>query len=261
VTQAAFDEEMVQKLEKLYRTRDARRRRRLVRETIAAAPGERLLDVGCGPGFYLAELIETVGPQGSLVGIDSSAPMLAVAAARCAGHDNIAFHEGNARSLPLTDGDFDAAFSVQVFEYVRDTGAALRELYRVLRPGGRVVVWDIDWATVSWHSARPEQMTRVLRAWDQHLAHPSLPRVLAPRLRGAGFAEVTMEAHVFASAEFDRETYGSGLIPVLADFVVGRDEITAEEADAWVREQEELGDQGEYYFSCTQFCFRAVKPS
>jgi SAM-dependent methyltransferase len=187
--------------------------------------------------------------------------MLAVAAARCAGHDNIAFHEGDARSLPVSDADFDAAFSVQVLEYVRDTGAALRELYRVLRPGGRVVVWDVDWATVSWNSARPEEMARMLHAWDQHLVHTSLPRVLAPRLRDAGFTDVTMEAHVFASAEFDQQTYGSGLIPVLADFVVGRDGITSDEADAWAREQEELGSRGEYYFTCTQCCFRAVKPA
>ena len=104
-------------------------------------------------------------------------------------------------------------------------------------------------------------MARVLRAWDQHLAHVSLPRVLATRLREAGFGDVTMEAHVFAAAEFDPETYGVGLIPVIADFVVGRDEIDAEQAKAWADEQTQLGGQGEYYFSCTQFCFRALKPS
>jgi arsenite methyltransferase len=49
------------------------RRRRLVREALGVAPGERVLDVGCGPGFYVAELLEQVGATGSVVGVDASA--------------------------------------------------------------------------------------------------------------------------------------------------------------------------------------------
>jgi arsenite methyltransferase len=75
-------------METLYRTRDVLRRRRLVREALEAAPGERILDVGCGPGFYLAEPIEQVGPTGSLVGIDASPHTLALARHRTQGHDN-----------------------------------------------------------------------------------------------------------------------------------------------------------------------------
>jgi Methyltransferase domain len=74
-----FDEELANQLESVYRTRDILRRRRLVREALAAAPGERILDVGCGPGFYVAELLEEVGDAGSVVGADASPQMLAVA--------------------------------------------------------------------------------------------------------------------------------------------------------------------------------------
>jgi arsenite methyltransferase len=78
VGQLEFDESLGEQLEVLYRTRDILRRRRLVHEALAARPGERILDVGCGPGFYVAELLEAVGPQGSVVGVDVSAPMLAI---------------------------------------------------------------------------------------------------------------------------------------------------------------------------------------
>ena len=98
--------------------------------------------------------------------------------------------EGEATALPVDAADFDAALCVQVLEYVADPTAALAQMHRALRPGGRVVVWDIDWATVSWHSADPERMARVLRAWDDHLTHPSLPRTLGARLRAAGFSQV-----------------------------------------------------------------------
>ena len=64
---------------------------------------------------------------------------------------------------PVPDASFDAALSVQVLEYVAEVDAALAELRRALRPGGRLVIWDIDWSTVSWHSADPVRMRRVLR--------------------------------------------------------------------------------------------------
>ena len=87
-------------------------------EALAAQPGERILDVGCGPGFYVAELLEAVGPEGSVVGVDVSPAMLAIAAHRTEANPNAAFHETDATSLPVEGEDFDAALSVQVLEYV-----------------------------------------------------------------------------------------------------------------------------------------------
>lgn len=261
VTQTAFDEETGRQLEALYRIGDVVRRRGLVRSSLAAAPGERILDVGCGPGFLSAELHQEVGPAGSVVGVDSSPAMLALAARRCQGRKNVTFHKGDATSLPVADASFDAAVCVQVLEYVADTPAALRELYRALRPGGRVVVWDIDWATVSWHSMDPARMARVLEAWDEHLAHPSLPRVLAPAMRSAGFQDVRMEPHPFASARFDPGSYGVAIIPAISSFVSGRRGVSRDEAKAWASEQNNLGERGEFYFASLQFCFLGTRSS
>ena len=177
-----FDHRVVERLERLYATRDVLRRRELVRTALGVRAADRVLDVGCGPGFYVMELLEQVGRDGSVVGVDASADMLAVAARRAEGHDNVELHEGDATSLPVPGASFDRALAVQVLEYVEDVPAALAEMRRALRPGGRVVVWDVDWATVSWQTADVELMQRVLAAWDRHLTHPSLPRKLA---RGA----------------------------------------------------------------------------
>jgi ubiquinone/menaquinone biosynthesis C-methylase UbiE len=160
--QIAFDEEAGRGLEALYRIADAVRRRQLVRRVLGAARGERILDLGCGPGFFCAELLEEVGPDGSILGLDSSPQMLTLAARRCEGHDNVEFQVGEATSLRVDDASFDAALCVQVLEYVPGVSVSLAELYRALRPGGRVVTWDVDWATVSWHSADAARMQRVL---------------------------------------------------------------------------------------------------
>ena len=256
MSQLVFDDKLVEQLEVLYRSRDVLRRRELVYAALEAAPGDRILDVGCGPGFYARELLDQVGPEGALAGVDQSPQMLAVAQRRCAEHGNVSFAEGDATSLPVESESADRALCVQVLEYVQDVEAALAEMHRAVRPGGRVVIWDIDWATVSWHSEDPARMARMLAAWDEHLAHPSLPRTLSASMRAAGFQDVHMDAHAFATAELTPEAYGVAAIPVIERYVAGRG---VEEAGAWAAEQRELGARGEFYFACIQCCFSATR--
>jgi arsenite methyltransferase len=254
MAQLDFNEQMAAELEAVYSRRDILRRRALVHEALGAQPGDRVLDAGCGPGFYVAEILERVGPKGSVAGVDASAPMLGLAAKRCEGHDNASFYEGDVTALPVPDAEFDRVLSVQVLEYVDDIPAALAELLRVLRPGGRAVIWDVDWATVSWHSEDPERMQRFLRAWDEHLADPSLPRTLAARMRAAGFEDVELEGHVFATADVTDETYAGALLPLMADYV------GTGEAQEWAAEQRDLQQRGESYFACIQFRFSGTRP-
>ena len=144
---------------------------------------------------------------------------------------------------------------MQVLEYVNDIATALSEIHRALRPGGRVVIWDVDWATVSWHSEDPDRMARVLKAWDEHLADPSLPSTLAASLRKAGFEDVRMQGHGFATTELSEETYGGAALPVIERYVRQQG---SRDADAWADEQRTLGERGEFYFACVQFCFSAT---
>jgi arsenite methyltransferase len=254
VSQLDFNEQLAAEMEVIYRGRDILRRRALVREALDASSGDRVLDAGCGPGFYAAEILEQVGPEGSVVGVDRSEPMLALAAKRCEGHANVAFERGDVTALPVADADFDRALSVQVLEYVADIPAALAELRRVLRPGGRLLLWDVDWATVSWHSDDPARMQRFLAAWDEHLSDPSLPRTLSAQLRAAGFEDVELTGHAFATDDVSEQSYAGGLLKLMADYVGG------DEARAWADEQRDLQQRGESYFACIQFCFTATRP-
>lgn len=260
MTEYVFDERAARQLEVVYRTRDVLRRRRLVRDALRVEAGHRVLDVGCGPGFYVAELLPQVGANGAVVGVDTSAPMLAAAARRCEGLGNASFQEGSATSLPLEDRGFDRVLCVQVLGHVADVPAALAELHRVLRPGGRVLVWDVDWSTLSWHSADPDRMQRVLRAFGRHLPHPALPRIMAASLRAAGFTEIVADGHAFVTTDTDTETFGGMALPRIEQHLAEHGGVDPAEAAAWAGEQRGLGARGEYYFAVIQCCFTATRP-
>lgn len=111
---------------------------------------------------------------------DLSESMLALARRRRPpeGAGEIRFVAGNACALPFAGEAFDAVVATQVHEYVQDIPAALGEAFRVLRPGGRLLVLDTDWGSMVWHSRDAERMRHVLAAWEEHLVDPHLPRRL-----------------------------------------------------------------------------------
>lgn len=108
-------------------------------------PGEAVLDLGCGTGFDAFVAARLVGAAGRVVGIDLSPEMLAVAKAGQAeaGFPQVEFREAAVEVLPFADRSFDIALSNGVLNLVPDKPAALREIFRVLRPGGRLQACDI----------------------------------------------------------------------------------------------------------------------
>lgn len=103
--------------------------------------GESVLDVACGTGVLARAARERVGPEGGVVGLDPNTDMLSVARRRSA---DIAWREGKAEALPCPDASFDAVVSQFGFMFFEDRAGALREMMRVLRPGGRLAVAVCD---------------------------------------------------------------------------------------------------------------------
>ena len=108
-------------------------------------PGEAILELGAGSGYHSPAVARALEPGGTLHAFDIQQQMLDALMRRAAreGVGNIEPRQGDARELPYDDGSFDAAFLQTVLGEIPDGDAALRELHRVIRPGGRLVVGEI----------------------------------------------------------------------------------------------------------------------
>jgi SAM-dependent methyltransferase len=167
----------------------------------AVAPGERVVDVGCGCGASTLALGEAVGPSGRVLGIDLSGPMLGLARERSAGLDHVSFVEADAGSYAFP-GDADLLFSRFGCMFFPEPVAAFANLERALRPGGRVCL-------MCWQSRdRNEWMALPLSVVGRFVEMPAPPAEGAPgplslssadRVREllgtAGFVDVELESH------------------------------------------------------------------
>jgi SAM-dependent methyltransferase len=127
------------------------------------APGQSLLDVGCGPGTITLDLARHVAP-GSVVAIDASADVIEQARTTVPDTDRtrIEFEVGDVFALRFGDGSFDVVHAHQVLQHLTDPVAALREMRRVVRPGGRVAVCENDVTLIRFDPPCPA----FDRAWD-----------------------------------------------------------------------------------------------
>ena len=125
-------------------------------------PGERVVDVGCGAGIDSLIATKKVGPEGRVIGVDMTPSMLEKArcAAEEAGLANVEFRQGYAETLPIADGWADVVISNGVLNLMPDKAAALEEMSRVLKPGGRLQIGDI-----LVQKAVPESAKRKIDLW------------------------------------------------------------------------------------------------
>ena len=259
-----YDGEAAARLERAYATTDMIVQRQELRRSLRASAGESILDVGSGPGFLACELAEEVGASGRVVGVDISSAMNSIASRRVAASgfgDRAEILEGDATALAFADATFDAAVSMQVIEYLAEPDAALHQLARVLRPGGRLVIIDTDWDSLVWEATDRRRAARIAAAWNEHLPDPYLPRSLAPRLRAAGFEVSEVRIVPILNTAYDATTFSYNIARLIAAFVPGHEGISEDEASQWLNDLAELQRQGRYFFSVNRYLFAASRPA
>ena len=255
----------VTRLETVYAAPAIAAQRARTRAALGVRPGDRVLDVGCGPGFLACELGHEVGGSGRVIGIDESPEMLEAARARIAREGlpgRVEVQRGDAARLDFPDQAVDVVTVVQVYLYVPDVEGALAEANRVLRPGGRLAVVDTDWDSCVWLTADRERHRRVMEGRLAHFAHPHLPTRLPGLLVRAGFRLAHAETIPLLELDGSPGTFSGGLIAPTADLAI-RHGVPREEVEAWKADllaRAEAGKSGDYLFSLTRFLFVAARP-
>lgn len=228
-------------------------RRRMI-SLLAPAAGERILDVGCGPGDLAREIAST--SQARVWATDISQQMLAIASEKST---TVELSHANVLCLPFAGSFFDAITATQTLEFVADLSGALAELHRVLAPGGRLLILDTDWDSVVWHSTDPQRMQHVLDGWRSLLADPRLPRILSVALRDTGFEIRRREVFTIFDPLGEDRSYSSHQIDHMAAAVERSGHPASAEVSSWTKELRQLALRSEYFFSLNRYIFLAVK--
>ena len=169
--------------------------------TAALQHGTRVLDIACGTGAVTRAAAEQVGPTGSVTGVDIAPDMIAVARATPAGGAPITWHEADAASLPLPDAFYDVGLCQMGLMFIEDRAGALGELYRVLTPGGRVVIntpGRIQPLFEAMEQAIVDNLDPKLGAFVSAVFSMHDPSRLANLLGEAGFSDVTSKEYTAA---------------------------------------------------------------
>jgi SAM-dependent methyltransferase len=178
-------------------------------------PGQRLLDVGCGPGTITIDLARLVAP-GQVIGVDAIESPLEGARRSAAeqGIGNVSFEVGDAFHLRFDTGSFDVVHAHQLLQHIPEPVEALTEFRRVARPGGIVAARDVDTRATAWYPELP-----LLDRWEelyQQVARasggePNAGRRLLAWAHAAGFDDVTSSASTWCYATPDDRAWWGGL--------------------------------------------------
>jgi arsenite methyltransferase len=260
---AKFGAREVARLEVVYASPAISGQRARMRAVLGARPGERGLDIGCGPAFLACELGRDVGAEGRIVGIDESPEMVEAARLRIAREglgDRVEVKQGDAARLELPAATFDFVTAVQVYLYVPDIEGALAEAARVLRPGGRLAVLDTDWDSCVWLTDDRTRHRRMMEARSAYFAQPHLPPRLPALLERAGLSLVHAEGIPLLELSGGPDTFSGGLIGSTAD-LAARHGVSREDAEAWRTDLLARASRGDYFFSLTRFLFVGRRPT
>ena len=245
-------------LEEILTTATARKFRNFVCNSVPLQSGDSVLSVGCGPGFETAVIADEVGAEGDVTGLDVNKDVLTAARDRCSDLPQVSFQHGDVTELQAADESFDHVRAKQVLQFVDDVDSALEEVFRVLKPGGRVTLVEAVRESQVLHSSDPERMQRAMEVYREARGDRQFGTRFVSLLPEAGFSleEIVPRSRVHREIN---EQVEQG-IEVQRGFLESSDAFDAAEVDAWEQELGELDDAGQFLFCGTTLLYLGRKP-
>lgn len=221
-----------------------------------------VLELGCGTGAVCRAIQTWPGFKGRVTGSDLSGSLIETARelAAKAGIDGIEFIQADGQGSTAHEGAFDMVLAHTVISHVEDADAFLGEALRLARPGGRVVIHDADYASLTFDTGAPD-LDRVLTAkYSQILfANPFVMREMPRRLRRLGARpSQTIGALV---VEAGGAEYFPGIIRNYAPAAVAAGVVTEAEATGWVASLDQALDEERFFGSCNYLTYVFEKPA
>ena len=215
--------------------------KRIITQLLDLRDGLVVLDVGSGTGADTIEVAKAVGPAGRVVGLDKSAEMVAEGLKRAAGSGlSVEFAVGDAHSLDFPDACFDRVRTERMLVHLADPEAAVRELIRVTKPGGLVVVSDIDGGTLFFNSMNTSLVETLRRRLTDGLAQGWMGRRQQRYLVEGGLEDVRVVPNVILNTVAFMRIVCDGLLQTM----IADGTTTADAVDAFWTELERGESEG-----------------
>ena len=177
-------------------------------EMMKPQAGSITADLGCGLGFDVRRLAKLVGPEGRAIGVDASLTLIESARAASEGFPAVEFIQGDIQSLPFASGFLHSCKVDRTLQHVERPDAALSEIFRTVRPGGRVVCAEPDWGTFaieapSLGDAEHPVARQVAQLWSQDIRNPRIGRDLRKLIEETGFVDLQVKETVLSTPTFE----------------------------------------------------------
>lgn len=222
------------------------------------AETSRILDVACGVGFDVIELARRF-PRARICGLDPSRGFLELARERARGLENALFVGGDSRRLPFADGWFDGVRIDRSLQHISAPFEALREMARVARSGGKIVVAEPDWGTFFVYNGDLDVGARICGLWRKSFANPYIGREIGVLLQRCGVADIDCRAHPLVVRSLDAADIIFDLARV-TDNCVAAGVLTREEAQNWRRATETACRRGTFLACLNIMLWQGVAP-
>jgi ubiquinone/menaquinone biosynthesis C-methylase UbiE len=236
---------------------DVKSVKRVMLAQLELGDGMSLLDIGCGTGDDVRDLAQVVGRRGRVVGVDVSGAMIAEAKQR---HATAAlpleFVAGDAQDLTFPDASFDCCRTERMLMHLDDPEKALAEMVRVVRPDGRVVVFDFDWDAVFVDSPYKETTRKIVHAFSDGIKHGWIGRRLPRLFRAAGLTDIICVPHaVRPHCAFAHRLFDGHLAKAQQAGLLCADELVR-----WWQHLEQAEAAGQFHLGILGFIVGGRKP-